>query len=58
MNVVELVAMVDETLEALSAEIDHLRRLSKGVTDERALVEIQKMIEELEQRSSELRGGR
>jgi hypothetical protein len=46
--------MADETPEALSAEIDHLRRLSMHVIDERVRAEIQKMIEELEQRLSEV----
>jgi hypothetical protein len=50
--------MADETPEALIAEIDHLRRLSRNVTDERVLAEIKKMIDELEQRLRELRGGR
>ena len=47
--------MADETPEALRAEIDHLQRPSKHVTDARVLAEIQKMIEELEQRLSEMR---
>lgn len=50
--------MPDETPEALIAEIEHLRRLSTRALDEQVLAEIQKMIVELEQRLSELRGGR
>jgi hypothetical protein len=50
--------MADETPEALSAEIKHLRGLSQLVGDERVLAEIQRMIEELERRLREARGGR
>ena len=46
--------MVDETAEALRAEIDHLRRPAQLVTDARVGAEIQKMIEELEKRLREL----
>lgn len=43
-----------ETPETLRAEIEHLRRLAGGVTDERVLHEIRLMIEELERRVREL----
>jgi hypothetical protein len=43
-----------ETAGSLRAEIEHLRRLADLVTDERALTEMRKMIEELEQRLREL----
>jgi hypothetical protein len=46
--------MVDETAEALRAEIDHLRRLAPLVTDARVGADIQEMIEELEKRLREL----
>jgi hypothetical protein len=46
--------MVEDTAEALRAEIDHLRRLRLFVTDARVLAEIKKMIEELELRLREL----
>jgi hypothetical protein len=46
--------MVDETADGLRAEIDHLRRLIQLVTDAQVRAEIQKMIEELEQRLREL----
>jgi transcription elongation GreA/GreB family factor len=47
-------SMVDETLEALRAEIDHHRRLAQLVTDAGVRAEIEKMIEELERRLREL----
>jgi hypothetical protein len=51
---IEVVAKVaDETGNALRAEIDHLRGLARLVTDERVLAEIEKMIQELEQRLRE-----
>ena len=37
---------------ALIAEADHLRRLARGITDERVLSEIRRMIEELERRAA------
>jgi hypothetical protein len=46
--------MVDETLEALRAEIDHHRRLAQLVTDADVRAEIEKMIQELERRLREL----
>lgn len=46
--------MVDETPETLRAEIDHYRRLAPFVTDARAKAEIEKMIQELEQRLRDL----
>jgi hypothetical protein len=48
--------MVEDTAEALRAEIDHLRRLRQLVTDARVRDEIQKMIEELERRLREMEG--
>jgi hypothetical protein len=47
-------AMADETPETLRAEIDHQKRLAQLVTDAGVRAEIQKMIEELERRLSEL----
>jgi hypothetical protein len=47
--------MVDETVDALRAEIDHLKRLAHLVTDARVTAEIRKMIEELERRLREHR---
>jgi hypothetical protein len=48
--------VADETKgrEALRAEADHLRRLARGITDERVLGEIRRMIEELERRAAML----
>jgi hypothetical protein len=39
---------------ALRAEADHLRRLARGITEERMLGEIRRMIEELERRATAL----
>jgi hypothetical protein len=41
----------------LRAEVEHLRRLARLVTDARALAEITQMIEELEQRAREAENG-
>lgn len=46
--------MADETPETLMAEIDHLRRLARLVTDAGVRAEIEKMIEELERRLRDL----
>jgi hypothetical protein len=46
--------MVDHTAEKLRAEIDHLRLLAQGVSDDRVQTAIKEMIEELERRLSEL----
>jgi hypothetical protein len=46
--------MVDETANALRAEIDHLRRLVDLVTDAQVRAEIRRMIEELERRLREI----
>ena len=52
--------MADATQEPsrLRAEADHLRRLARGVTDERVVEEIQKMIDELERRAAALERGK
>ena len=46
--------MVDHTAQAFRAEIDHLRQLARGVSDDRVQAAIAEMIEELERRLSEL----
>ena len=46
--------MVDHTVQSLLAEIDRLRRLDRGVGDDRVHATIEKMVEELERRLSEL----
>jgi hypothetical protein len=46
-----------ETPEKLRAEVEHLRRLARGILDERVLAEIAKMIEELERRAREIEQG-
>jgi ribosome-associated translation inhibitor RaiA len=48
--------MVDHTAQTLRAEIDHLRQLARGVSDDRVHAAIDEMIEELERRLSELEG--
>lgn len=45
--------MVEETAEALRAEIDRLKRLALLVTDARVRAEIQKMIDEVARRLRE-----
>ncbi|HZK91797.1 MAG TPA: hypothetical protein VFC56_16775 [Stellaceae bacterium] len=45
-----------ETPRTLRDEAEHLRRLADLVSDERTLVELRKMIEELERRAQELEG--
>jgi hypothetical protein len=49
---------VGKTAAELRAEAQHLRRLARFVTDAQALAEINKMIEELEQRAREAENGR
>jgi hypothetical protein len=44
----------DETADTLRAEIHHLRRLVDSITDTQMRDEMQKMIEELEQRLREI----
>jgi hypothetical protein len=46
--------MVDHTALTLLAEIDRLRDLDRGVNDDRVRATIEKMVEELEHRLSEL----
>jgi hypothetical protein len=44
----------EETPETLRAEIEHLSRLAKGVTDEHVLNAIRQMVEDLERRARRL----
>jgi hypothetical protein len=46
--------MVDHTVQSLLAEIARLRRLDRGVGDDRVHATIEKMVEGLERRLSEL----
>jgi hypothetical protein len=52
-----LVADARKGASSLRAEVVHLRRLARGITDPQVLTELRRMIEELERRIAALAEG-